>query len=224
MRRNSFRHRADYRLYLVTDTGMTGPDRLQQTVQKAVDGGVTMVQYREKKASTSEMIRQATALRKILDSSGTPLIINDRVDVALASGAHGVHVGQQDMDPETVRALMGEDALIGYSVETMQQADQIDELDIDYVGVSPIYSTPTKTDTGAPWGVDGLHALRQSTLKPLVAIGGLNEKTIPETLRAGADGIAVVSAICAAKDPRRSASMLFSLVSKELPGPQSDRN
>jgi len=207
----------DYSLYLVTDSGMTGRDRLVETVLHAADGGVTVVQYREKSVSTAQMIREAAEIRNLLHARGIPLIINDRVDVALAVGADGVHVGRNDMDPVTARKLMGPDAIIGYSVETMEEAQNAETLDIDYFGVSPIFTTPTKTDTGRPWGLDGLQNLRSHTGKPLVAIGGLNIHTIPDTLRAGADGVAVVSAICASGQPRESARALMDLIQTSIP-------
>ena len=205
----------NYSLYLVTDSGMTGRDHLVEWVMKAVDGGVTMVQYREKTASTAQMIREATEIRKLLHTKGIPLIVNDRLDVALAAGADGVHLGQHDMNPATARKLMGPDALIGYSVETWQQAQEAERLDVDYFGVSPIFATPTKTDTGRPWGIKGLRELRASTRKPLVAIGGMNRETIAAALRAGADGVAVVSSICASEHPTKSARELMEIIRKE---------
>ncbi|MDG5767256.1 thiamine phosphate synthase [Balneolales bacterium ANBcel1] len=206
----------DYRLYLVTDSGMTGPGRLADCAAEAAMGGATMVQYREKSASTAQLIREAETLLHKLRPMGIPLIINDRVDVALAIGADGVHVGQNDMDPQTARRLMGPDAIIGYSVETPEQAQMAELWDIDYLGVSPIFATPTKTDTGIPWGLDGLRTLRTSTRIPLVAIGGMNRETIAETLKAGADGVAVVSAICAAGDPRMAARELLAIIDSAL--------
>lgn len=202
----------DYAFYLVTDSIMTGRDRLTDTVRQAVEGGVTIVQYREKEDSTANMIRQAILLREILHQHGIPLIINDRVDVALAAGADGVHLGRNDMPPETARTLMGVDKIIGFSVETLDEVRKVEKNHIDYLGVSPIYATPTKTDTGKPWGLEGLRELRKLTPMPLVAIGGMNRETIPDTLKAGADGVAVVSAICASDRPFESARELRTLI------------
>lgn len=207
----------DYRLYLVTDSNMTGRKQLVDYVLKAADGGVTIVQYREKSGSTAQMIREAESLLHELAKRNIPLLINDRVDIALAVGAAGVHLGQNDMDPVTARRLLGPDAIIGYSVETFEQAHEAMELDVDYLGVSPVFSTPTKTDIGNPWEIDGLKELRSFTSKPLVAIGGLNRDTIPHTLAAGADGVAVVSAICNSDNPEASALELRDIISRATP-------
>ena len=137
-----------------------------------------------------------------------PLIVNDRVDVALAAGADGVHVGQSDMDGRDVRRLLGPDAIVGLSVETMEQAAEAAALDVDYLGVSPIFSTPTKTDTVSEWGLSGLAALRRASKHVLVAIGGIHASNAAQVVEAGADGIAVVSAICAAPDPEVGARAL----------------
>ncbi|MBP3193789.1 thiamine phosphate synthase [Natronogracilivirgula saccharolytica] len=204
----------DYNLYLVTDSGMTGRENLVRTVGEAVKGGVTVVQYREKTASTAAMIREAKAILALLKGTPVPLIINDRVDVALAVGADGVHLGHNDMDPVTARKIMGPDAVIGYSVESWQDLDDAERLDVDYYGVSPIFATPTKTDTGKPWGIEGMQKLRGLTGRPLVAIGGMNTDTISETLMAGADGVAVVSAICASENPLASARELHQIVTE----------
>lgn len=202
----------DYSLYLVTDSGMTGREHLIETVAQAVDGGVTMVQYRDKEGPTDLMIREAKALHDLLHTRNIPLIINDRLDVALAVRADGVHLGHNDMDPVTARKLTGADAIIGYSVETWEDVRKAEQLDVDYLGVSPVFATPTKTDTGSPWGIEGLRKLRNATRKPLVAIGGLNKSNIVEVIKAGADGVAVVSAICASRTPRNSAGELADII------------
>lgn len=137
-----------------------------------------------------------------------PLLVNDRVDVALAVGADGVHVGQSDLDPRTARRLLGPDALIGLSVETMADVEQAERVDVDYLGVSPIHDTPTKGDTLQAWGVDGLAAVRRRSRHRLVAIGGIDATTVADIAAAGADAVAVVSAICAAPDPRVAAADL----------------
>lgn len=204
----------DYSLYLVTDSGMTGREHLVETVAQAVDGGVTMVQYREKEGSTALMIREARALRDLLHTRNIPLIINDRLDVALAVRADGVHLGHNDMDPVIARKLTGTNTIIGYSVETWEDVRKAEQLDVDYLGVSPVFATPTKTDTGSPWGIEGLRKLRNTTRKPLVAIGGLNKSNIVEVMKAGADGVAVVSAICASGTPRNSAGELADIINQ----------
>jgi thiamine-phosphate pyrophosphorylase len=195
-------------VYLVTDRGLAGRRDIAEVVDAAAEGGVSLVQLREKTCDTRAQIRLAAALCERLRPRGVPLVVNDRVDVALASGAAGVHLGQADMPWDTARRLMGPDALIGVSVETPEQAAALEGCDIDYLGVSPIFATPTKTDAGAPWGLDGLRALRHATRHRLVAIGGISASNAAEVIRAGADAVAVVSAICAASDPRRAAEAL----------------
>lgn len=198
----------DYGVYLVTDRALCRDRTLTDVVAAAVAGGVTVVQLREKHVDTREFVELARALKALLAPRGVPLLINDRVDVALACGADGVHVGQGDMHPADVRALLGSGALVGLSVETMDQVREAETLDVDYLGVSPVFATSTKTDTAPPWGLDGLVRLRSATRHTLVAIGGIGAANAEQVLRAGADGLAVVSALCAADDPQRAAKEL----------------
>ncbi len=202
----------DYGVYLVTDRALCRGRALADVVEATVAGGVTVVQLREKHVDTREFVELARALKALLAPRGVPLLINDRVDVALACRADGVHVGQGDMHPADVRALLGSTALIGLSVETMDQAREAEALDVDYLGVSPVFATPTKTDTAMPWGLDGLARLRAATGYTLVAIGGIGAANAASVLAAGADGLAVVSALCAADDPERAAAELRGVV------------
>ena len=202
----------DWGLYLVTDMRLAGARPLEELVRAALRGGVTAVQLREKECSTREFVDLARRLKAILAPAGIPLIINDRVDVALAARADGVHLGQSDMDYRDARALLGPDAIVGLSVETTAQADAAGPLDADYLGVSPIFPTPTKTDTAAAWGIEGLAALRKASRHVLVAIGGINATNAAEVMNAGADGIAVVSAICEARDPEEAARRLRRMI------------
>ncbi len=202
----------DWGLYLVTDRGLAGTRPLDELVRAAVRGGVSVVQLREKDLPAREFIQLARRIKAFLRSEGVPLIINDRVDVALAAEADGVHVGQSDMDYRDARELMGEAALVGLSVETPEQALEAAGLDVDYLGVSPVFPTPTKTDTTTDWGIDGLARLRRRSRHPLVAIGGINARNAARVLEAGADGIAVVSAVCAAPDPEAAARELRVIV------------
>lgn len=203
------------KLYLVTDRGLCPEGRsLVQTVKEAVEGGVTMVQLREKDIDTRTFIEEALELKALLGPLGVPLIINDRVDVALASDADGVHIGQSDMPYAIARRLLGPDRIIGLSVENMDQVAQADALDVDYIGVSPVFATPTKTDTARPFGLEGLREAVRITKHPTVAIGGMNALTAADVMAAGTDGIAVVSAIIAAPDPRAAAEELKNIVDK----------
>jgi thiamine-phosphate pyrophosphorylase len=198
----------DPSLYLVTERGMCAGGDLENLVRLAVGGGATMVQLREKHCGVREFVELARALVRLLSPLGVPLIVNDRLDVALASAAHGLHLGQTDMEAADARALLGPGKILGLSVENMDQARTAQDLDVDYLGVSPIHATPTKTDTAEPWGLDGLARLAGFSRLPLVAIGGIDAETAEAAIRAGAHGVAVVSALCAAADPRKAAQNL----------------
>ena len=189
------------RLYLVTDQQALRGRTLTDVVLAAVQGGVTCVQLREKQASTREFVALACALNALLKPLQVPLVINDRLDVALVSQAQGVHLGQSDMSVEQARRLLPPEVFIGLSVETVEDVVRAASQPVDYLGVSPIYPTPTKVDTAAPWGLDGLRQVRAMTELPLVAIGGIHLVNAADVLRAGADGLAVVSALCSADDP-----------------------
>lgn len=203
-------------LYLVTDRGLAGDGPLEEVVLAAVEGGAGVVQLREKELATRAFVESARRLKALLEPRGIPLIVNDRVDVALAAGADGVHLGQEDMAYPDARALLGPDAIIGLSVETPEDVREAEGFDVDYLGVSPIFPTPTKTDTEGAWGLDGLAEVRRMSRHRLVAIGGLNATNAADAIRAGADAVAVVSAICAAADPRRAAKELAAVVDAAL--------
>lgn len=196
------------KLYLVTDRDLSLGRSLEEIVTKAVAGGVTMVQLREKEASTGEFVALARKLIEVLKPMNIPLIINDRVDVALAVDADGVHIGQSDMAYEDVRRLLGKDKIIGLSVENLEDIENANKLDVDYVGVSPVFGTPTKTDTAKPFGIQGLKEAVRLSAHPAVGIGGMNKETVKDVMQTGCDGIAVVSAICSADNPTEAASEL----------------
>lgn len=199
-------------LYLVTDRDLCMGRPLEDIVRQAVEGGVTMVQLREKHASTRFFIEEALRIKQLLAPYGVPLLINDRVDVALAVEANGVHVGQEDMPYPLARRLMGEKAIIGLSIETEEQLREAEAWDVDYLSVSPVFFTPTKTDTKGAWGLEGLARVRQLSRHRLVAIGGINASNAEAVVRAGADSLAVVSAICVAPDPRLAAQTLSHII------------
>lgn len=198
----------DYTLYLVTDRKLAGGRHFDDIVRQAVEGGVTLVQLREKELSTRDFVRLAIGLRNLLHECRIPLIINDRLDVALACGAAGVHLGQDDMDCGIVRAIAGRRLLIGVSVSGVDEAVRAEAQGADYLSVSPVFDTPTKTDAPAAVGLDGVRAIRKAVKLPLVAIGGINVENAAEVVRAGADGLAVVSAIMASPLPRTAANAL----------------
>ena len=200
------------KLYLVTDRELSLGRSLEEVVSEAVAGGVTIVQLREKDATTGEFIDLAFRLKEILKPYNVPLIINDRVDIALAVDADGLHIGQSDMPYDIARKLLGPDKIIGLSVENMDDLFKANELDVDYVGISPVYGTATKTDTADPFGIEGLRRAVELSVHPTVAIGGMNAGTIADVIAAGANGVAVVSAICSAESPRFAAKGLMDII------------
>ena len=202
----------DLSLYLVTDRPLSGGRDMACIVREAAAGGVTMVQLREKECSTAEFIALARELKRALSPLGIPLIINDRVDVALAVDADGVHIGQSDMPYDVARRLLGPDKIIGLSVETMEEVIAANALDVDYIGISPVYATPTKTDTLAPFGLEGIEEVMRLSRHRCVAIGGMNRDTIGEVIARGVEGVAVVSAIVAAESPREASEELAAII------------
>lgn len=204
----------DYSLYLVTDRGLSLGRSTVDIVRAAVDGGATCVQLREKSCSTREFLTEARAVRELLSGTGVPLIINDRIDVALAVGADGVHLGQTDMPIHDARRLVGPGMLIGISAECLDDAVRAEDQGADYIGVSPVFSTPTKTDTAPALGLDGVAAIRAAVSIPLVGIGGIHRENAAAVITAGCHGLAVVSAIVSAPDPQQAASELRTIISK----------
>ncbi|MFH0274312.1 thiamine phosphate synthase [Vibrio jasicida] len=201
-----------YRLYLVTDD-QQDLATLKRVVRKAVEGGVTMVQVREKHGDVRAFIERAQAVKDILKDTDVPLIINDRVDVALAVDADGVHLGQSDIPATIARELIGPNKILGLSIENEEQLAEADSLPIDYIGLSAIFATPTKTNTKKHWGIDGLKMALETTSLPIFAIGGINENNIPLLSATGVHGLALVSAICHAEDPKAASEYLLGLMS-----------
>jgi thiamine-phosphate pyrophosphorylase len=203
-------------LYFVTDRGLCGDKTLADVVLQAIRGGAAYVQLREKDVTTRFFVEEALRIKALLAPFKVPLIINDRLDVALAVEADGVHVGQEDMPYEIARKLLGSRAIIGLSVETWEDVERAQGLDVDYLGVSPVFATPTKTDTKEPWGREGLSRIRAFSRHPLVGIGGLNASNAEAVVMAGADSVAVVSAICAAPDPFTASRELTEIIRAAL--------
>ncbi|MGD8993137.1 MAG: thiamine phosphate synthase [Desulfobacterales bacterium] len=204
----------DYSLYLVTDRDLARGRSTLEIVTAAVNGGATIVQLREKECSTLEFIEQALSIKAFLVTRNVPLIINDRVDVAQAVEADGVHLGQTDMPLETAKGIVGDTMIIGISAECLADAIAAEKGGADYLGVSPIYVTPTKTDTAPALGLEGLRKIRRAVHLPLVGIGGLTRENAAEVIYNGADGVAVVSAIVAANDPESAAHELKRAISE----------
>ncbi len=195
----------DLSVYLVTDPKLSADRDVVETALEAARGGATIIQLRDPNAPTRDLVDQARALVSALKPLGVPLIVNDRVDVALAAGAQGVHLGQDDMAPGDARALLGDEMILGLSVGSLEELGRSDLDPVDYVGIGPIRGTATKPDAGAAIGIDGFSAVRREIRLPAVAIGGIRVEHTASIIRAGADGVAVVSAICAATNVRAAA-------------------
>lgn len=195
-------------LYLVTHRRNMDVELFLSTIFQAVLGGVGVVQLREKEASFHEFCNVAEKLLEFLRPRGVPLIINDRVDVAHAVSADGVHVGQSDIAASEARAVLGSRAIIGLTINTVEQVGAIRGLDIDYVAVSPVFATQTKTDCGPPFGIQPLKELCRLSAHPVVAIGGINRENITQIVRCGVQGVAVASAVFDAPCPQSAAQEL----------------
>ncbi len=196
-------------LYLVTDRQLSLGRPLAEIVEKGVKGGVTIVQVREKDLPARSFIEEVLKVKEVLDRYGVPLIINDRTDIALAVDADGVHLGQSDMPCRIARRLLGPGKIIGLSVENMAQAREANEEDIDYIAISPVYTTSTKSELTRGLGIEGLKKISAVSRHPAVAIGSIGKNNAAAIIRAGASGIAVVSAICSSPDPERAAAELL---------------
>ncbi len=184
------------RVYPLTDVQLSGLSHAEQ-VRLLGLGGASLIQLREKRLPALEFYEQARAARQ----SGVQLIINDRVDIAIAAGASGVHLGQDDLPPEAARKLLGPQAIVGYSTHSVDQAINAIKLPIDYLAIGPIFSTTTKSDTAPVLGLDGLRAVRDAIGEfPLVAIGGITLNNARDVIEAGADSVAVISALLSASD------------------------
>jgi thiamine-phosphate pyrophosphorylase len=195
----------DPSLYLVTDRVLAKGRPVEFIVEQAVKGGVTMVQLREKDCPTLDFVNLAILLKNLLVSYHIPLIINDRLDIALASDADGLHIGQQDMPYPIARRILGKDRIIGVSVENVDQAKEAEKSDMDYIGLSPIFLTGTKPELANALGLEGIRKIASFSKHCMVAIGGINAENAAEVLKAGATGLAVVSAIVSADDPKKAA-------------------
>ena len=199
-------------LYLVTDPELMQGKDFYWSIEQAVLGGVDVVQLREKNCSTREFITKAIELKKILTKYNVPLIINDRIDVAIASGADGIHIGQCDMPYEMVRKIVGNKMIIGLSVESKEQVYEANKLDVDYIAASPVFATDTKTNTLITWGLEGIEWIKSVSNHKLVAIGGVNHDTIKDIIISGADSAAVISAILATDNPQQSSKELKNII------------
>lgn len=196
------------RLYLVTDRALCGERGVVETVRQALVGGVTLVQLRDHDATTRELLDTARQLRQVTADAGVPFIVDDRLDVALAVGADGVHLGQSDLHPVDARRIAGPGLVIGHSVSCRAEVDAVGEWPagtVDHLGVGPVFATPTKPRAAAPLGIDGVREALAGCPWSAVAIGGITQQHVAPLQDAGAAGVAVVSALCAAPDPAGAA-------------------
>lgn len=201
----------DYTLYLVTDRTLAGARDFDDLVGRAVRGGCTLVQLREKDASSGELYERALRLKRVTDYFHVPLMIDDRVDIMLAVDAAGVHLGQSDLPAEAARRIIGPDKILGVSARTVEEAEAAESAGADYLGVGAVFPTATKTDA-EPVARETLAAICAAVRIPVVAIGGLNAKNIPLLEGSGISGAAVVSAVMGAEDPEEAARKLKEVV------------
>jgi thiamine-phosphate pyrophosphorylase len=190
------------RLHVITDT--TLQDRFSHAglAERAARGGADMVQFREKRAWTARaLVETAVGMRRVLEGTPVCLVVDDRVDVAIAAGARAVHLGRDDLDVATARRLLGRDALIGGTANSLAEALRVAATDVDYLGVGPVFGTASKANPAPPLGLDGLRAIAEAVAKPVIAIGSVTAARVGEVLDAGAYGLAVISAVVCHTDP-----------------------
>lgn len=202
----------DWRLCLVADADLARGLDLLNIIVRAVEAGATIVQLRAKNLPAKDFLDMSLAASAKLGKRGVPLIINDRVDIALAGKASGVHLGQDDMPHSYARALLGHSRLIGISVSTVEEAHRAEQEGADYIGVGPVFPTSTKDCGRPPLGLEGLRKIRRAVGIPILAIGGVNVSNAAETIKAGADGLAVISAIMKAPDVSRAVTELLKAI------------
>lgn len=194
------------RLHVITDVVLQDRFSHSALAQMAVAGGADTIQFRQKEGSTRALVETAIAMKHACGN--VPLIVNDRVDVAIAAEADGVHLGQDDFPIEKARVLLGEDAVIGGTAKTLSQAHQCVAEGVDYIGFGPIYATGSKADAGLVKGPEGLREMVNGISVPIIAIGGIGIENAGEVMRAGAHGIAVISAVCCQPDPTEATQRL----------------
>ena len=204
----SDKQKVDYSLCLVTDRALSLGRSNLEIIEAAVSGGVTLVQLREKEASTQEFFHEGLRIKDYLEAAHIPLIINDRIDIALALDADGVHLGQGDMPVDVARKILGPHKIIGASAFTTEEARAAESKGADYLGLSPIFVTTTKPELVAEIGIQGISSLKQAVDIPIVGIGSMNQANAYEAVKMGLDGIAVVSALCSQEDPKAAARAL----------------
>jgi thiamine-phosphate pyrophosphorylase len=210
---NLINRKIDYTLYLVTDRNLMSTNNLETAVENAINGGVTMVQIREKSASSLEFYEQAFRIKKLTGRYSIPLVVNDRIDIALAIGADGIHIGQNDIPASVARKIIGKNMLLGVSASSVKEALQAQNDGADYLGIGAMFSTGTKTDAKTV-SIEELQHIRKAVSIPIVAIGGISKENAAIFQGMGVDGLAVVSAIIAQPDIKAAAEELKFLFRK----------
>jgi thiamine-phosphate pyrophosphorylase len=204
------------KLHVLTDTVMQSRLSHTELTQLAIAGGADTIQYRQKSGSTREMIEIAQNMKQLCTEAGVTFIVNDRLDVAIAVEADGVHLGQEDFPIPLARELLGEGRIIGGSAATIAEARNCLSEGADYVGFGPVYTTTSKDDAGPVSGIDILKQVVETIPLPIIAIGGVDAQNTPEVMRAGAHGIAVISAVCCQDDPEQATNSLFQALHKNI--------
>lgn len=204
----------DWKLCLVADVEAAGEKYIISALEKAVEGGVTLVQLRAKQLKTHEFFELSLKARETTKKKNIPLIINDRVDIAFSCKADGVHLGQDDLPLSAARRILGKKNLIGVSVNTVKEAEEAERGEADYLGVGPVFFTQTKEDLRPTLGIEGLREIRKRVSIPILAIGGINAEHAREIIEAGADGVAVVSAILASENIIKATQELAQAISQ----------
>jgi thiamine-phosphate pyrophosphorylase len=211
---NDLHSRIDWRLCFIADTeALAGMDVLQM-IGDAVAGGATIIQMRTKKRDTREFLEVVMKTAEFLRNRKVPLIINDRVDVALACDADGVHLGQTDMPLPYARKILGKKRIIGISINTLDEARAAEKEGANYLGVGPVFPTSSKMDVPPVLGLEGIREIREKTKLPILAIGGINAANIADVISAGASGVAVISAVAGSGNPRAAATELIEAIEK----------
>jgi thiamine-phosphate pyrophosphorylase len=204
----------DFSLYFIADHALPGRRNISMIIEQAIAGGATVIQLRGKQMDTRSYIAWAVAVKCTTSEFKIPLIVNDRVDVAMAANADGVHLGQEDMPVATARKLLGKGKIIGISTHTAQEARSAEKAGADYVGAGTVFATSSKKNIRGLLGGDGLKRIRKAVTIPVVAIGGITAQNISEVMRSGVAGVAVISAILHSADPKQTCEIFQSIIRK----------